>query len=122
VGPRYGLNSVVTGEDALFPPTAVRRAIAQGSSPSQAMWDMCWVRIGFLRVLRFPLPVLIQPTLPHSPSSISGGGRVGQIVADVRSGLSQRTQRNKKMTPPPGIELLHRLKNITCFSSVSWRH
>jgi hypothetical protein len=39
---------------------------------------------GFLRVLRFPLPILIPPTAPHS----SGAGTIGQLVADVPSGLS----------------------------------
>jgi hypothetical protein len=44
---------------------------------------------GFLRVLRFPPPILIPPTAPHSSSSISTvAGTVGQIVADVPSGLS----------------------------------
>jgi hypothetical protein len=28
---------------------------------------------GFLRVLRFPLPILIPPIAPHSPSSIIWG-------------------------------------------------
>jgi hypothetical protein len=44
----------------------------------------------FLPVLRFPLPVLIPPTAPHS--SISGAGTIGQLVADISSGLS--------LTPP----------------------
>jgi hypothetical protein len=43
---------------------------------------------GFLRVLRFPLPILIPPTAPQSPSSIIWGCTIGQLVADVRSGLS----------------------------------
>jgi hypothetical protein len=29
--------------------------------------------VGFLRVLRFPLPILIPPTAPHSLSSIIRG-------------------------------------------------
>jgi hypothetical protein len=45
---------------------------------------------GFLRVLRFPLPILIPPIAPHSSSS--GAGTIGQLVADVPSGLS--------LTPP----------------------
>jgi hypothetical protein len=53
---------------------------------------------GFLRVLRFPLPVLIPPTAPHSSSS-SGAGTRGQLVADVPSGLSltpkQETKKKK---------------------------
>jgi hypothetical protein len=46
---------------------------------------------GFLRVLRFPLPILIPPTAPHS-SSIIQGCTIGQLVADVPSGFS--------LTPP----------------------
>jgi hypothetical protein len=45
--------------------------------------DKSGVGAGFLRVLRFPLPILILPTAPHSSPSI-----IDQIVADVRSGLS----------------------------------
>jgi hypothetical protein len=41
---------------------------------------------GFLRVLRFPLPILIPPTA--SQSSSSGADTVGQLVADVPSGIS----------------------------------
>jgi hypothetical protein len=42
---------------------------------------------GFLRVLQFPLPILIPPTAPHS-SSIIRAGTIRQTVADVPSGLS----------------------------------
>jgi hypothetical protein len=45
--------------------------------------------VDFHRVLRFPLSILISPTAPHSSSE---AGTVGQIVADVPSGLS--------LTPP----------------------
>jgi hypothetical protein len=41
---------------------------------------------GFLRVLRFPLPIFIPLTAPQSPSS--GAGTIGQTVAAVPSGLS----------------------------------
>jgi hypothetical protein len=41
-----------------------------GSSPSQAMWDLWWTETGFLRVLRFPLPII--PTAPYSSSIIRG--------------------------------------------------
>jgi hypothetical protein len=40
----------------------------------------------FFRVLRFPLPILIPPTAPHS--FVIRGGTTGQLVADVPSGLS----------------------------------
>jgi hypothetical protein len=58
------------------------------------MWDLWWTKFywgRFLRVLRFPLPILIPPTVPHS-SSWSGADTIGQLVADVPSGLS--------LTPP----------------------
>jgi hypothetical protein len=45
-----------------------------------------------LRVLRFPLPILIPPSAPHS----SGAGTIGQLVAAVPSGLS--------LTPPQGTK------------------
>jgi hypothetical protein len=42
---------------------------------------------GFLRVIRFPLPIHILPIAPQSSLS-SGAGTVGQRVATVPSGLS----------------------------------
>jgi hypothetical protein len=47
---------------------------------------------GFLRVLPFPLPILIPPTVQDSSWFIIRGGTIGQLVADVPSGLS--------LTPP----------------------
>jgi hypothetical protein len=49
---------------------------------------------GFLRVLRFTLPILIQPTSAHLSSS--GAAIIGQLVADVPSGLS--------LIPPQGTK------------------
>jgi hypothetical protein len=43
---------------------------------------------GFLRVLRFPLPIFIPPTAPHSSSSIIWGWYNRPVVAAVPSGLS----------------------------------
>jgi hypothetical protein len=43
---------------------------------------------GFLRVLRFPLPIFIPPVSPQSPSSIIWGWYNGPEVAAVPSGLS----------------------------------
>jgi hypothetical protein len=63
------------------------RAIAQAVSrrlPTAAVWVRARVRscgicgrqsgteAGILRVLRFPLTILIPPTAPHSPSIIRG--------------------------------------------------
>jgi hypothetical protein len=56
------------------------------------MWVLWWTNWHwgrFLRVLRFPVPILIPPTTPQSSS---GAGTIGQLVADVPSGLS--------LTPP----------------------
>jgi hypothetical protein len=54
---------------------------------------------GYFRVLRFPLPILIPPTAPHS-SSIIWGWYNRPVVADVPSGLSltppQETKKKKK--------------------------
>jgi hypothetical protein len=43
---------------------------------------------GFLRVLRFPLPIFIPPTAPQSPSSITWGWYKRPVAAAVPSGLS----------------------------------
>jgi hypothetical protein len=79
------------------------RAVAQAVSrllPAAAAWVRAQVRScgicggqrgtggGFLRVLRISLPILI----PYSSSSTIRGWYIGQIVADVPSGLS--------LTPP----------------------
>jgi hypothetical protein len=45
-------------------------------------------RAGFLRVLRFPLPIFIPPISPQSPSSIIWGWYNRPVVAAVPSGLS----------------------------------
>jgi hypothetical protein len=45
--------------------------------------------VGFPRQLWFPLSILTPSTAPHSSSSIIRDGTIGQIVADVPSGLSQ---------------------------------
>jgi hypothetical protein len=49
---------------------------------------------GFLRVLRFPLPILI----PHT-YILSGAGKIGQLVVDVRNGpsLTKPHETNKKI-------------------------
>jgi hypothetical protein len=41
---------------------------------------------GFLRLLRFPLPIFIPPNSPSSQSP--GVGTIGQLLADVPSGPS----------------------------------
>jgi hypothetical protein len=63
---------------------------------------------GFLRVLRFPLPILIPSTAPHSSLS-SGAGTIGQIVADVPSGLSLTVpkENNKQNVQVTGYILIY---------------
>jgi hypothetical protein len=56
------------------------RAIAQAVSrwlPTAA------ARVGFLRVLRFPLPIFIPPISPQSPSPIIRGWYNRPVVAAV---------------------------------------
>jgi hypothetical protein len=48
---------------------------------------------GFLRVLRFPLPIRIPPVAPHS-SSYHPGQQVSQLVAAVPSGLKSHPINN----------------------------
>jgi hypothetical protein len=56
---------------------------------------------GFLRVLRFPLPILIPPTAPQSSSSSSSGaGTIGKLVADVRSELSRTPPQQETSNGP----------------------
>jgi hypothetical protein len=58
--------------------------------------------VGFLGVLHYPLLILKPPTAPHL-SSIIGAGTIGQLLADISSGLSrtspQGTKKKKKTIP-----------------------
>jgi hypothetical protein len=65
----------------------------------------------FFRVLRFPLPIFIPPTAPHSLSLSYGPGTIGQIIADAPSGLS--------LTSPKEIKL-----QFTCDlgQNIFWNH
>jgi hypothetical protein len=66
-----------------FKGRAIARAVSRpashrcdpGSSPGQIMWDLWWTNwhlCSFLRVLRFPLSILVPPTAPYSSSIIRG--------------------------------------------------
>jgi hypothetical protein len=55
---------------------------------------------GFLRVLRFLLPIFIPPIAPQSPSSIIWGLYNTPEVAAVPSGLSPTPTNNKKNNIP----------------------
>jgi hypothetical protein len=80
-------------------PPLIGRAIAQVVSrwlPTAAAWvrscgicgEQSGTGAGFLRVLRFPLPIFIPPIGPQSPSSIIWGWYNRPVVAAVPSGLS----------------------------------
>jgi hypothetical protein len=88
-------------EGPKFQPHVRGRTIAQAVSrwlPTAAGWVQTQVwssgicggqsgaGAGFLRVLRFPLPIFIPPNSP-SPQS-PGAGTIGYSVADVPSGPS----------------------------------
>jgi hypothetical protein len=100
-------SSILNMEEVYFSETSVNlphvlgRAIAQkvsrrpptGAGRVRARFRLCGIcgrqsgtGAGFLRVLQFPLPILIPPTASHSLSS-SRAGTIGQLVADVPSGL-----------------------------------
>jgi hypothetical protein len=66
---------------------------------------------GFLRVLQFPLPILIPLTAPHTHHLSSRACTIGQLVANVPSGLS--------LTPPQGGELKKKKLNTNCFTTQS---
>jgi hypothetical protein len=70
---------------------AVSRGLPTAAARVRAQVRQSGNGAGFLRVLRFPLPILIPPTAPHYHLS-SETGTIGQLVADVPSGLS--------LTPP----------------------
>jgi hypothetical protein len=98
-----------------------RRAIAQAVSrwlPSRRLvrvqvrsCGICGGQSGigarFLRILRFLLPILIPPTLHIHHHLSSGAGTIGQLLADVPSGLSltppQETKKTNNIILPPTI-------------------
>jgi hypothetical protein len=78
-------------------------------------WTMWYWGAHFLLVLRFPLPITIPPTTPHSSSSSSsssGAGTIGLIVANVRNILSlilhHETEKSTK-------------KKVSCPRNRPWR-
>jgi hypothetical protein len=65
------IGRVIAQADIRRLPMAAARVRAQVSSCEICGWQS-GTGAGFLRVLRFPLPILIPPTAPHSSSIIRG--------------------------------------------------
>jgi hypothetical protein len=59
---------------------------------------------GFLRVLLFPLPILIPPIAPQSPSSIIWGLYNRPELDAVPSGLSRNPLKKHAMKTYEGVE------------------
>jgi hypothetical protein len=81
-----------------------------GSSPGLASGicgEQSVAGTGFLRVLRFPLPIFIPPNSPSSQSP--GAGTIGHSVADVPSGPS---------SIPPLCELKKIITDVSARGSI----
>jgi hypothetical protein len=72
---------------SLWLPTAAARVQARDRS-CEICGERSGTGAGFLRVLRFPLPIFIPPIAPKSPSSIIWGWYNRPIVAAVPNGPS----------------------------------
>jgi hypothetical protein len=76
---------------------------------------------GFLRVIRFPLPIFIPPNSPSSQSP--GAGTIGQLLADVPNGPSLDSTpyyENKKkqgILTKSEIELNQHIRLAVCLRS-----
>jgi hypothetical protein len=83
----YGLGRAIAQAVSRWLPTAAARVRARVWSCG--IWGgQSGAGTGFLRVLRFPLPIFIPPISPQSPSSIIWGWYNRPVVAAVPSGLS----------------------------------
>jgi hypothetical protein len=78
---------------------AVSRRLPTAAARVRSHIKCCGTGAGFLRVVRFPLPILIPPTAPHS-SSLIRGCTIGRLVAYVPSGLSLTQPQGTKETLP----------------------
>jgi hypothetical protein len=90
-------------------PTAAARVRSQVRSCG--ICEQSGTGAGFLRVLRFPLPIFIPPIAPQSTSSIIWGWYSRPVVAAVPSGLSLtslKNNNNNKIGPyMPDFTALH---------------
>jgi hypothetical protein len=67
-------------------------AAARDSIPGWIMWDLWWKKwhwASFFRLLRFPRPILIPPTAPHSLIILS----LKPYILDTHSVVKQQTSR-----------------------------
>jgi hypothetical protein len=82
-------------------------------------------RVGSLRVLRIPLPILIPPTAPQSSSSSSEAGTIGQTLVAELCGLKFHPWEKKASTQNTVLPLtenrvnkmnivLHKMYTRTC--------
>jgi hypothetical protein len=110
--------------DSRWLPTAVARVRARvwscgfcgGQSDAEA---------GFLRVLRFPLPIFISPIAPQSSSSIIRGWYNRRVVAAVPNGLSLTPLRimiknknnmgKEQENKSSGLESMHVIAKLNIF-------
>jgi hypothetical protein len=88
---------------------------------------------GFLRVLRFPLPIFIPPIAPQSPSSIIWGLYNRPVVAVVPRDLVPPHKIKKKIKKDQGIksyfvcmwdryEMEERIAKYTLCIKITWRN
>jgi hypothetical protein len=74
---RVNLGRAIAQAVSRWLPTAVARVRARVWS-SGICGGQSGAGAGFLRVLRFPLPIFIPPIAPQSPSAIIWGCTIGQ--------------------------------------------
>jgi hypothetical protein len=68
-----------------------------GSSSSEVRWDFGGhngTGEGFIRVLLFPLYIVL-PTATNSTLSVIRSGKIGQTVGDVTSGLNLKARKKE---------------------------
>jgi hypothetical protein len=83
---------------------AVSRWLATAAARIRAPVFSCGIRggqsgaeVGFLRILRFYLPIFILSIAPQSPSSFIWGWYNRPVMVAVPSGLSHPTKNNKEV-------------------------
>jgi hypothetical protein len=93
-------------------PTAAARVRAEVRSGG-IYGGQSGIGAGSLRVLRFPLTILIPPTASHSHNHLlSGTGTMGQLMADVPSELSLTQAQETGRTPNIDINVRYACINF----------